>query len=191
MDWAERRNSERKRTLLQGRVVFNNRFSTIECTVKDLSGTGAQIVFEHPTEIPRQVELEVPSRGLAVRCEVRWSRDKRHGLMFMPPQSAASPPRPQAAPEPPAPERPGQESPAALPGPASEGWIIRVVVPGESPQVRLFAVAEPDAREALSSVVKSVGVSQGERFEPVGHISADAIARLQVAPGASLDLSGP
>ncbi|MDQ4135074.1 MAG: PilZ domain-containing protein, partial [Pseudomonadota bacterium] len=65
MDWAERRNSERKRTLLQGRVVFNNRFSTIECTVKDLSGTGAQIAFEHPTEIPRQVELEIPSRGLA------------------------------------------------------------------------------------------------------------------------------
>jgi hypothetical protein len=29
MDWAERRNSERKRTLLQGRVVFNNRLSTI------------------------------------------------------------------------------------------------------------------------------------------------------------------
>ncbi len=53
MDWAERRNSERKCTLLQGRVVFNNRFSTIQCTVKDLSGTGAQIVFEHPTEIPR------------------------------------------------------------------------------------------------------------------------------------------
>jgi hypothetical protein len=30
MDWAERRNSERKRTLLQGRVVFNNRFSTTQ-----------------------------------------------------------------------------------------------------------------------------------------------------------------
>src|SRR3712207_9418999 len=93
MDWAEKRNSERKRTLLQGRVVFNNRFSTIECTVKDLSATGAQIVFEHPTEIPRQVELEVPSRGLAVRCEVRWSKDKRHGLMFLNQTASAPAPR--------------------------------------------------------------------------------------------------
>jgi hypothetical protein len=32
MDWAERRNSERKRTLLQGRVVFNNRLSPIQNT---------------------------------------------------------------------------------------------------------------------------------------------------------------
>jgi hypothetical protein len=192
MDWAERRNSERKRTLLQGRVVFNNRFSTIECTVKDLSGTGAQIVFEHPTEIPRQVELEIPSRGLAVRCEVRWSRDKRHGLMFVPQPSAAPPPRPPAPapPELPAPARAVREDPSALPGPASEGWIIRVVGPGEPPQVRLFAVAEPDAREALACLLRSVGASQGERFEPAGRISADAVARLQVPPGAALDLSG-
>ena len=193
MDWEDRRNSERKRTLLQGRVVFNNRFSTIECTVKDLSGTGAQIAFEHPTEIPRQVELEIPSRGLAVRCEVRWSRDKRHGLMFVTQAPAAPPPRPQppAAPEPHAPDRPVRESPSVLPGGGSEGWIIRVVVPAEPPQSRLFAVAEPDAREALAAVIKSVGVSRGERFEPTGRISAEAVARLQLVPGAPLDLTGP
>jgi hypothetical protein len=193
MDWAERRNSERKRTLLQGRVVFNNRFSTIECTVKDLSGTGAQIAFEHPTEIPRQVELEIPSRGLAVRCEVRWSRDKRHGLQFLPPAAAAAPARPQVAipTEPSGSERPVQERPTPAATAGAAGWIIRVVVPGEPPQIRLFAVAEPDAGEALASVVKGVGVGQGERFEPAGRISADVIARLQVQPGGSLDLSGP
>jgi hypothetical protein len=182
MDWAERRNSERKRTLLQGRVVFNNRFSTIACTVKDLSGTGAQIVFEHPTEIPRQVELEVPSRGLAVRCEVRWSRDKRHGLMFLNKTAAGAPARAQA----PAP----QEQADPSPGIATGGWIIRVIGPGEPPQIRLFAVAQADAREALASVVKSVGVTFGERFEPAGQVSAEAMTRLQVPPGSPLDLSG-
>jgi hypothetical protein len=184
MDWAERRNSERKRTLLQGRVVFNNRFSTIECTVKDLSGTGAQIVFEHPTEIPREVELEVPSRGLAVRCEVRWSRDKRHGLMFLNPTAAGPPARAQA----PAPVPRERADPS--PGVAAGGWIIRVIAPGEPPQIRLFAAAEADAKEALASVVRSVGVAFGERFEPAGQVSAEAMARLQVPPGSPLDLSG-
>jgi hypothetical protein len=79
----DKRQSTRTRTLLQGRVVFNNRFSLIECTVRDLSGTGAHIVFSHPVTLPPELELEIPKKALCRRAKVMWSDGKSHGLMFM------------------------------------------------------------------------------------------------------------
>ena len=70
----EHRRSPRTRTILQGRVVFNNRFSLIECTVRDLSETGAQITFSHPVSLPPELELEIPKKGLSTRAKVMWSR---------------------------------------------------------------------------------------------------------------------
>ncbi|MGF9759792.1 PilZ domain-containing protein [Microvirga sp. 0TCS3.31] len=79
----DNRRSPRSRTLLQGRVVFNSRFSLIECTVKDLSDTGAQITFAHPVALPLELELEIPSKGLSTPAKVAWSSGKTHGLMFI------------------------------------------------------------------------------------------------------------
>ena len=58
----DRRNSTRKRSLLNGRIVFNNRRSVIECTIRDISETGAKILFSHPTPIPAEFELDIPSK---------------------------------------------------------------------------------------------------------------------------------
>jgi hypothetical protein len=60
-------------------VVFNNRFSLIECTVRDLSDTGAQIAFAHPVTLPPEVELEIPRKELSTRARVMWSDGKTHG----------------------------------------------------------------------------------------------------------------
>jgi hypothetical protein len=79
----EHRRSQRTRTILQGRVVLNNRFSLLECIVRDLSNTGAQIAFAHPVTLPSEVELEIPKRRLSVRAKVMWSDGKSHGLMFL------------------------------------------------------------------------------------------------------------
>jgi hypothetical protein len=64
-------------------VVLNNRFSLLECIVRDLSDTGAQIAFAHPVNLPSEVELEVPKRSLSIRAKVIWSNGKTHGLMFL------------------------------------------------------------------------------------------------------------
>ena len=79
----DQRRSRRARTLLQGRVVFNNRFSLIECVVRDISDTGAQISFSHPVELPPELELEIPKKGLSTQAKVMWSDGKNHGLMFI------------------------------------------------------------------------------------------------------------
>ncbi|MXQ10677.1 PilZ domain-containing protein [Microvirga makkahensis] len=79
----KRRSSNRVRTLLDARVIFNNRFSLIECTVRNLSETGARIAFSHPTEIPPEFELEIPSRKISVKAKAVWSDGKEHGVAFI------------------------------------------------------------------------------------------------------------
>jgi hypothetical protein len=79
----EHRSAPRTRTILQGRVVFNNRFSLIECIVRDLSDSGAQIAFSHPVTLPPELELEIPKKQLSTRARVMWSNGKVHGLLFL------------------------------------------------------------------------------------------------------------
>src|SRR3712207_2118031 len=47
----DQRSSQRKRTILDGRIVFNKRSSVINCMVRDLSDTGARIAFGHVLDI--------------------------------------------------------------------------------------------------------------------------------------------
>ena len=92
MELAEqRRTSKRLRTLLEGRVVFNNLFPPLECTVRDLSETGAQIMFSHPVKIPQEFELEIPKKGLSRHVRLVWSNGASHGLLFNDPAEASLP----------------------------------------------------------------------------------------------------
>jgi hypothetical protein len=77
-----RRSSQRKRTLLKGQVVFNNRASALDCTVRDLSDTGARVTFADVSIPPPEFELEIPSKGLRVQARLVWSRGATHGVAF-------------------------------------------------------------------------------------------------------------
>ena len=79
----DQRNSRRTRSLLNGRIIFNNRSSVIDCTIRDVSETGARIVFAHPVQIPPGFELDIPKRGPAVRARVIWSNGNEHGVSFV------------------------------------------------------------------------------------------------------------
>lgn len=79
----KRQSDHRARTLLDARIVFNNRFSLIECTVRNLSKTGARIAFPHPIDIPSEFELEIPKKNMSVRARVAWSDGKEHGVRFL------------------------------------------------------------------------------------------------------------
>lgn len=95
----DQRASKRQRTILDGRIVFNNRFSLIECTVRDLSDTGARIAFSHPITIPQEFEIEVPNKRLSRWARVMWSNGKEYGITFAEaPQAktlSEAPPSPQ------------------------------------------------------------------------------------------------
>ena len=79
----QRRASIRLRTLLEGRVLLGSRVSPVECTVRDISETGARITFADPVPLPPEFELQVPKRKLSRQVRVVWSNEKIHGLMFV------------------------------------------------------------------------------------------------------------
>ena len=78
----ERRSSKRWGAYLKGRIVFNNRSSVLDCTVRNLSDTGAGISFAGISPLPTEFELEIPNRGFRAHGRLIWSRGTNHGVMF-------------------------------------------------------------------------------------------------------------
>jgi hypothetical protein len=77
-----RRRERRNRTLKSGQIVFNGGFSSVGCTVRNLSSGGALLELPSVVGVPREFQLKMD--GTALRdCQVRW-RDERHiGVKFL------------------------------------------------------------------------------------------------------------
>jgi hypothetical protein len=59
----ERREYQRQRTLLGGRIAFNNRYSALDCLVRNMSQNGAMLVFEDSVMVPNEFDLMIPQKG--------------------------------------------------------------------------------------------------------------------------------
>lgn len=79
---AERRAAGRQRAFLQGRIVFNHGKSAFDCTIRDLSPTGARIQFSDAITVPQSVVLEIPSRSARHEALVRWRSGDKIGIEF-------------------------------------------------------------------------------------------------------------
>jgi len=78
----ERRSSKRWGAFFKARIVFNSRSSVLDCTVRNLSETGAAISFAGVCAIPTEFDLEIPNRGFRAHSRLIWSRGANHGIMF-------------------------------------------------------------------------------------------------------------
>ena len=76
----ERRRSKRRRTYLSGRIVFNERSSTLDCLVRNLSRNGAMLEFSEPIVPPETVDLCILSRAESLRARVVWRDGVRVGV---------------------------------------------------------------------------------------------------------------
>ena len=79
----ERRKAQRGRTYLSGQIVFNRRFSTLDCLVKNLSQDGAKIVFSGVVAIPGEFDVLIPWKGESRRARVVWSDETQAGVAFL------------------------------------------------------------------------------------------------------------
>lgn len=77
----ENRVSQRRRTLKGARIVINDGFSTIECTVRNLSESGALLKVASVIGIPDQFEL-VMSDGAKHACTVARRTATELGVAF-------------------------------------------------------------------------------------------------------------
>jgi hypothetical protein len=79
---GERRTGSRKRSFLQGRIFFNNRRSSVDCLVRDISDTGAKLKFSESIVVPEAMELYLPHKEEIHRARVQWRVGDEMGVAF-------------------------------------------------------------------------------------------------------------
>jgi hypothetical protein len=78
MDDDEHRIASRHRVLKAGSIQFGG--GSIDCTVRNISDTGAALDVTSPLGIPAQFILVTDGNHLS--CRVVWRKEKRIGVTF-------------------------------------------------------------------------------------------------------------
>jgi hypothetical protein len=79
----DRRSSSRQKSFLQGRIYYNNRRSTVDCLIRDLSDTGAKLKFSEAITVPEAMELYIPNKEEVRRARVEWRSGHDVGISFV------------------------------------------------------------------------------------------------------------
>ena len=96
----EKRASDRIRSFLRAQIIFNNRMTTIDCIIKNISATGARIALNDTLAVPTEFDIYIPQRGCSHHARLIWRDKDSIGVDFtdvQQPMPAAPAP---AAPEP-------------------------------------------------------------------------------------------
>ena len=75
----EHRTTPRRRLLKSGKISFGG--GAIDCTVRNLSETGAALEVASPVSIPEDFTLEIEADH--VPCHVVWRKWSRIGVHFL------------------------------------------------------------------------------------------------------------
>ena len=86
VNWAEKRNALRQRTLKRGRIVVSG-MSTMDCLIRNMSLTGARLAVPNAHALPDEFELLIGDEGLRRECEVMSRSDSSAGVRFTKPLS--------------------------------------------------------------------------------------------------------
>ena len=78
----EHRGAGRQRVLKAGTIEFGG--GAIDCTVRNLSASGAALDVASPLGIPERFTLVVPADGTQKLCQVIWRKETRLGVAFVP-----------------------------------------------------------------------------------------------------------
>ena len=79
----EMRSVRRKRVLKAGKIVFQSRYCTVECAIRDISACGARITTQHSVSIPDKFTLVIEIDGIEVDCHVVWRKERQFGVRFV------------------------------------------------------------------------------------------------------------
>ena len=79
-DTTQRRYKGRQRTLLAGKLATADAAATVDCTIRNISDTGAMIETVAPQLLTGPLHLLQVKDGLAWDVEIVWRRGNRLGL---------------------------------------------------------------------------------------------------------------
>ena len=76
------RSNGRNRAMLGAQIVYNNRQSTLDCQIRNISDKGARLSLSDTVTVPDEFDLLVPHRGRTYRARLRWRARDSIGVEF-------------------------------------------------------------------------------------------------------------
>jgi hypothetical protein len=89
-DGDEHRSAQRRRTLKQARAVLSDT-TVVDCKLRDISDSGAHLVFGGEIGLPEEFRLYNVSDGWIVPVALKWQRGLDAGVTFTGPQEPHRP----------------------------------------------------------------------------------------------------
>jgi hypothetical protein len=80
---SDRRRATRQKSFLRGCLHFNNRRSSLDCLIRDISASGARLIFSDTVTIPDVVDLYIPQKEQTLRSQVHWRHGDEIGVAFV------------------------------------------------------------------------------------------------------------
>lgn len=80
----ERRRAFRGRVYYGGRLAFHQRYSTLDCIIRNYTPFGVKIELDAMETLPMQLDLIIPGKGAAYAAEVIWQSHREAGLALRP-----------------------------------------------------------------------------------------------------------
>jgi hypothetical protein len=78
----DKRRASRHRVLKEGKIVMHNNLSVVDCSIRDLSDSGARIRCKDQPAVPTDFKLLLTA-DLRIRdAHVVWRKDDQLGLQF-------------------------------------------------------------------------------------------------------------
>jgi hypothetical protein len=78
----EHRSSRRQRVLKSGKIIYNNGSIVIDCTIRNISETGAQLQIPTSVGIPDRFDFSETMGGTRRPVMVLWRKGDRIGIRF-------------------------------------------------------------------------------------------------------------
>lgn len=80
----ERRAHPRHKAFITGRIYFNNRLSSMDCILREVSEQGARLEFSESVALPDVFELYLPNKDEYFRARVIWRKGHDIGITWTP-----------------------------------------------------------------------------------------------------------
>ena len=78
----DRRQVQRTRVLKGAKIIFNDRSSTFDCTVLNLTNAGSCICVPSSIGVPNSFELSFDGSRSSRDCRVIWRTESKLGVSF-------------------------------------------------------------------------------------------------------------
>jgi hypothetical protein len=80
----ERRSLVRHKTFMKGRIYFNNRLSSADCIIRDVTSNGSRLEVSGSVALPDAFEIYLANKDEYFHAKVEWRRANILGVSWSP-----------------------------------------------------------------------------------------------------------